>query len=100
MVSAPPDEGIKVIVEKKNLTHYFLEVHGSPKKKQELVPDIAARHACRLEDCLFIGDAATDYEAAKSCGTVFWGIVKDGERSPFSDGTRILARVMGNWYDA
>ena len=100
VVSGTPDEEINVIVEKRNLAPYFLEMHGSPRKKQEIVRDIAGRHGYQLEKCLFIGDATTDYEAAKYCGTIFLGIVKDGERSPFPEGTRISARVMGNWYEA
>ncbi len=93
VVSGTPDEEIKVIVEKRNLAPYFLEMHGSPRKKQEIVRDIAGRYGYQLEKCLFIGDATTDYEAAKYCGTLFGGIVKDGERSPFPEGTWVNSYV-------
>ena len=94
VVSGTPDEEIKVIVEKRNLAPYFLEVHGSPRKKEEIVKDIAGRYGYRLGDCLFIGDATTDYEASQVSGTCFLGIVKDGERSPFLQGTEVSVSVQ------
>ncbi len=94
VVSGTPDEEIKAIVEKKNLAHYFLEVHGSPRTKQEIVQDIADRYGYRLGDCLLIGDAMTDYEAAKVCETMFLGIVKEGEQSPFPEGTEVSGSVQ------
>jgi len=93
VVSGTPDEEIKVIVEKRNLAPFFLEMHGSPRKKQEIVRDIAGRHGYQLEKCLFIGDATTDYEAAKVCGTMFLGIVKDKEKSPFPKGELVNSKV-------
>ena len=94
VVSGTPDEEIKVIVEKRNLAPYFVEVHGSPRIKQEIIQDIAGCYGYRLENCLFIGDATTDYKAAKVCGTFFLGIVSDGERSPFLEGTEVSGSVQ------
>jgi len=34
VVSGTPDEEIKVIAKKRNIALYFLEVHGSPRKKE------------------------------------------------------------------
>ena len=90
VVSGTPDEEIKVIAEKRKIAPYFLEVHGSPRKKEEIVKDIARRYGYRLGDCLFIGDAMTDFEAAKVCGTRFLGVVKDGEESLFPEGTIVI----------
>ncbi len=93
VVSGTPDEEIKIIVEKRNLAPYFWEVHGSPRKKEEIVRDIAGRYGYQLKKCLFIGDAATDYEAAKVCRTIFLGIVKDGEKSQFPKGTLVSTKM-------
>jgi HAD superfamily hydrolase (TIGR01549 family) len=93
VVSGAPDEEIKHIVEKRRLDSYFLEVHGSPRKKQEIIQDIATRRHYRLKDCLFIGDAMTDYEAAQACATGFLGIVKEGQLSPFPEGTWVSGKV-------
>jgi HAD superfamily hydrolase (TIGR01549 family) len=93
VVSGTPDVEIKIIVEKRNLAPYFLELHGSPRKKEEIVRDIAGRYGYQLEKCLFIGDATTDYEAAKICGTMFLGIVNGKEKSPFPKGTLVSTKV-------
>jgi len=93
VVSGTPHEEMQLIIEKRNLSQYFLEVHGSPRKKQDIVQDIENRHSLRMEDCLFIGDAATDFEAAQHCGTSFLGIVKDGEKSPFPREASVTVRV-------
>ena len=93
VASGTPDEEIKAIVEKRYLALYFLEVHGSPRTKQEIVMDIAGRYGYQLGKCLFIGDATTDYEAARICGTMFLGIVKDEEKSPFPKGTFVNTKV-------
>lgn len=93
VVSGTPDEEIKMIVEERKLSPFFLEVHGSPCKKSDIVSDICIRHRLHPQNCLFIGDAMTDYDAAKSIGTAFLGIVKQGETSPFPEGTMESKRV-------
>ncbi|WDN87992.1 hypothetical protein BuS5_00960 [Desulfosarcina sp. BuS5] len=89
VVSGTPDEEIKVIAKKRNIALYFLEVHGSPRKKEGIVKDIAGRYGYKLGDCLFVGDAITDFDAAQDCGTKFLRVVNDEERSPFPPGTEI-----------
>jgi len=92
VATGAPDEEIKDIVKKRNLTSYFLEIHGSPRKKREIVNDIANRHGYDLTKCLFIGDAMTDYEEAQACGTQFFGIVKSLDKSPFPESTSISVK--------
>ena len=96
IVSGTPDEEIKYIVSTRNLDKYFLEVHGSPTTKDALVLDIAERHQLILADCLFCGDATTDFHAAQKTGVPFLGIVQRGEVSPFSEGTEIKNSVFIN----
>jgi phosphoglycolate phosphatase-like HAD superfamily hydrolase len=87
VVSGTPDDEIRFIVKKRKLTSFFMEVHGSPRKKEEIILDIGTRYSRDLGKCLFIGDAMTDYFAARHCGTDFLGVVKSGEPSPFPEGT-------------
>jgi HAD superfamily hydrolase (TIGR01549 family) len=89
VVSGTPDEEIRVIVERRGLGTCFQEVHGSPDTKEQIVNDICKRHGFLPEVCLFIGDAMTDYHAARQCGTRFMGIVQPGSPSPFPEGTWI-----------
>jgi HAD superfamily hydrolase (TIGR01549 family) len=94
VVSGTPDEEIKLIVEKKRLSQYFQEVHGSPRKKAEILLDILVRYDLTAGQCLFIGDAMTDYEAAQECGTAFLGIVNDSGDSPFPCHTNVSNSLM------
>lgn len=93
VASGTPQEEIVCIINKRELSQYFKEVHGSPKKKQEIIKDIARRYGFILENCLFIGDAITDFEAARECGTQFIGIVKTGGGSPFPPFAKISSEV-------
>ncbi|QLA18864.1 HAD family hydrolase [Desulfolutivibrio sulfoxidireducens] len=93
VVSGTPDDEIKYIVKIKSLAPYFLEVHGSPRQKSEIILDVSQRHKLPLDKTLFIGDAMTDYSAAQACGGNFLGIVNPGSPSPFPSGTLISASV-------
>ncbi|KPA16044.1 hypothetical protein MHK_003747, partial [Candidatus Magnetomorum sp. HK-1] len=43
--------------------------------------------------CLFIGDSATDFKAAKTFNIPFLGIVSDPLKSPFPENTWINKKV-------
>lgn len=93
VASGTPDEELKFIVEEKGLSGYFLEIHGSPKNKKDIVLDVVRRYSLAPDRCLFIGDAIADFDAAKRSGTAFLGIVVDACASPFPLGTWIEDRV-------
>ncbi|WP_319470251.1 HAD-IA family hydrolase [uncultured Pseudodesulfovibrio sp.] len=86
VASGTPQDELERIVQGRELTHYFSEVHGSPRTKAEIAHEVAKSHGLRLDRCLFIGDAMTDYEAAGKCGMAFLG-VRDNDHSPFPEGT-------------
>ena len=94
IVSATPYEEINLIVEKKELKEYFKEVHGSPRKKWEICQEIINRKYYSSQNCLFVGDAMSDYEAAQRNCICFLGILKDNEISPFPDDTPVSSIVM------
>lgn len=93
VASGTPQEEIQYIVKKRELSEFFREVHGSPRKKQEIIRDVAYRYEFVLKKCLFIGDAITDFEAAQDCGTRFLGIVREKGTSPFPSYTKISTFV-------
>ena len=94
VVSGTPEDEVKHIVKKRKLNLYFKEVHGSPKKKDIIVRDICDRYGYKNNRCLFIGDAMTDYRAAKDAGVPFLGIVKNRSDSPFPSDTNISTAVQ------
>ena len=93
IVSGTPDREIKLIVDRRGLSQYFKQVHGSPRKKQEICQEIIRRGNYNAQNCLFIGDAMTDYEAAQKNGVCFLGIVREDKVSPFPHGTPISSTV-------
>lgn len=93
VVSGTPVEEMRDIVERKGLSPYFSEVHGSPQMKGVIVGDILARHQFAPHRCLFIGDALADYQAAQSTGLHFLGIVPQGQVSRFPAGIATSAVV-------
>ena len=93
IVSATPYEEINLIVEKKELKGYFKEVHGSPKKKWSICQEIINRNNYNPQNCLFIGDAMSDYKAAQKNNICFLGIAKENGNSPFPNGTHVSSIV-------
>jgi HAD superfamily hydrolase (TIGR01549 family) len=94
VISGTPDGEIKYIIQKRGLSDYFKEVHGSPKGKVEILADILVRFSYKKTDCLFIGDALSDYEAAKVIGINFIGIAVEPGKSVFPVGTKILINLI------
>jgi len=93
IVSGTPDNEIKLIVDRKGLNNFFKEVYGSPRKKWEICQEIITKENYNPQNCLFIGDAMSDYEAAQKNSIHFLGITKADEGSPFPDGTAVSSVV-------
>jgi len=73
--SATPGAEIIKIVSHRGLSKYFVEILGSERAKSDNLAYILEKHNIRPENCLFFGDASSDYEAAVKCGVDFVGIV-------------------------
>lgn len=94
VASGTPQQELELIVVRRGLTEMFCEVHGTPRKKPEIIRDLLARHALCPHDVVFVGDAMTDYDAAVECGLPFIGIASDG-RGGFPPGTCVLPDLLG-----
>lgn len=88
VVSGTPHDEINYIVKEKQLSCFFKEVHGSPRLKIEIIYELARKYKFKLSSCLFLGDAITDYDAAKETGVQFLGIVPETEKKVFPQGTQ------------
>ena len=93
VVSGTPDLEIKSIVEKKGLSIFFIEVHGSPRNKTDITKDILNRYNYNSGGCIFLGDSMSDYQAALENGMDFLGIVPVNGTSPFPETTRVSNKV-------
>lgn len=90
VVSGTPEDELKDIVEGRALSHHFTSVHGSPRHKAPIVNEQLERHGLEPSQCLFVGDAMTDYHAARDTGLTFIGRVGQGHVNPFPEGTTII----------
>ncbi|MBF0343526.1 MAG: HAD family hydrolase [Nitrospirae bacterium] len=78
IVSATPHNEIIDIVQQKNLTRYFKNVYGSPLSKIYWTKKIMEVYNINPNDILFVGDATSDYEAAKENNIAFIARIKEG----------------------
>jgi HAD superfamily hydrolase (TIGR01549 family) len=83
VVSGTPEEELKEIVERRQLSAYFASVHGAPAEKTDILAELIARHGFEPSRCLMVGDAMTDYRAAMDNGVPFLGVAAGA--SPFPD---------------
>jgi phosphoglycolate phosphatase len=87
VVSGTPESELIEIVEKRNMTGYFQTIMGSPVKKPVHVRYHLEKSKLKAGRCFFIGDALTDFNAAKETGLHFIGIQGD---ITFPEGTKVL----------
>jgi len=78
VASGTPQKELEATVAGRELAPYFVEVHGSPRKKSEIVADVLERHGHAASHCAFIGDAMADYNAARDHAMPFVGVVTGG----------------------
>ena len=83
IISGTPQEEMELIIARKGLEKYFIEIHGSPKKKPDIAGDILRSHNLTPQEIIYIGDATTDYEASKAMGIPFIGRVPEGFQNQF-----------------
>ena len=90
VVSGTPEDELRDIIERRAMSSHFTSVHGSPRRKEPIVADLLVQHGLNGPDCLFVGDAMTDYRAAHETGMQFIGRVGEGHIDPFPEGTTII----------
>lgn len=79
VVSATPQEEISDIARRRGLDRVFKSVYGSPLAKSDAVKKILREERFAASDTLYIGDAMTDYSAAKGNNVKFIARIKDEE---------------------
>jgi phosphoglycolate phosphatase-like HAD superfamily hydrolase len=82
VASGTPEEEIKEIVELRDMSHFFVSVHGAPASKRDIIKRICINNNFEKQRVLMVGDTWTDYDSALSKGIRFLGRVRD-EQSPF-----------------
>ena len=88
VVTGTPTKEAVQVVRRRGLSDLFDEVCGSPTRKPEILRGLLSRHGFAPQRTLMIGDAMTDYSAARATGVPFLGV--GGSDHPFPPGTRVI----------
>lgn len=65
IITGTPTTEIEIIAEERLLKQFFIGIHGSPETKIYWTEHLLEQHNLKREETLFLGDATTDYNAAK-----------------------------------
>jgi phosphoglycolate phosphatase-like HAD superfamily hydrolase len=90
VVSGTPEPELHEIVARRGMDGYFAAVRGSPPDKITVIRELLSANDLSADRVLFVGDAMTDYDAAKATGLRFLGRVPPGEENPFPPQTAIV----------
>ncbi|MHC9543616.1 MAG: HAD family hydrolase [Vulcanimicrobiota bacterium] len=71
VASGTPEEELLLIVERRGLARFFKEVHGTPRKKVDIIEGILACHQYERHEVVFIGDGESDLRAATEADVPF-----------------------------
>jgi len=88
VLSGTPDGELKSIIERRQMTPFFDEIHGSPPGKEEILTSLLERRGWAATDVLFVGDAMSDWLAASALQSQFVARVPAGEDGVFPDSVR------------
>ena len=92
VISGTPESELRYIIEKRGLGDVFHEQLGSPTKKPDHIKSLLQKYKLDPFRCVFIGDAFTDYFAARDTDLHFVGIQGD---ITFPEGTIVLKDCTG-----
>ena len=97
IASGTPEDELKNIVSARRLKGYFKEVHGSPKKKKDIINSIIEKYGFSKTEVVYIGDAPSDRKAAEEARIFFIERLKDFY--PESDSSPWKIRNLSNLSD-
>jgi len=79
IVSGTPEDELKEIIQRREMDHFFGSVRGSPKDKVTLLGEVMDEYHLKPEEMVFVGDAETDWHAARETGVPFLWRCAPGE---------------------
>jgi HAD superfamily hydrolase (TIGR01549 family) len=79
IASGTPEEELKYILRQRGLESYFRGVYGTPRTKTEITRQILKEYSLPVREVIFIGDAASDLQAATDTGVNFIARINGNE---------------------
>lgn len=95
ILSGTPQEELRRVVRRRGLAPRFYGVYGSPRLKPQLLKALLKRRKLSPKETLYVGDARSDWKAARSCGVPFVGRVPAGRASPFPRNVPCVKDLVG-----
>jgi len=89
-----PETEIIEIASRREIHNLFTGLYGAPKTKEFIINAILQETGAHGNECFFLGDALTDYNAAKSCNVPFIGVKSID--TIFPGGTFIIENFTDN----
>jgi beta-phosphoglucomutase-like phosphatase (HAD superfamily) len=77
-----PQNEILDITKKQGISNLFDGIYGSPLTKQVIIKKIIKKYNILNSECVFFGDAMTDYNAANDTGILFYGLKNSDTEFP------------------
>jgi len=77
IVTGTPQNEIEIILQKLNIREKFEEIHGSPKKKSDIIYDYIKRNSYTNSETIMIGDSREDKIAAKNNDIDFYLVMNE-----------------------
>lgn len=71
VITGTPENEIKSIIKYRDIDKYFVGIHGSPKTKDQIIKEVVKNNKLKINETIYIGDAITDYDAAKKNNILF-----------------------------
>ena len=71
IISGTPEDELREIVRRREMSHFFNSVRGAPKDKVSLLKEVMIEYHLKPEEIVFIGDAETDWCAARETEVPF-----------------------------
>lgn len=89
-----PENEILEIIKAKDIDSYFEKAYGSPSSKSSIIRTILRYCNKSSDECIFFGDAMTDYNAALECSIPFIGIQENPSNNIFPKGTKLIKNFV------
>lgn len=83
IASGTPEEELKEIVFQRGFNKFFRGIYGSPESKSSIVKKIMDDYCIEHTEIAYIGDAISDYEAARETGVLFVGRLNSESKELF-----------------
>ena len=78
IASGTPEEELQNIIAYRKLAHFFHEIHGTPKQKEEIIEGILYKYSFKEKEVVFVGDAESDRASAEKVGVFFIARIAPG----------------------